>query len=64
VHCLSFFCAGQDPFVEGSLDTIRVRSDMAENGRLLKMTAKGGPLFDDDAAGSRPESGIMSIVVA
>ncbi len=50
--------------MEGSLDTIRVRSDMAENGRLLKMTAKGGPLFDDDAAGSRPESGIMSIVVA
>ncbi len=54
----------QDPFVEGSLDTIRVRGDMAETMRILRLTAKGGPLFDDAAAGSRPTSGILSVVVS
>ncbi len=50
--------------MEGSLDTIRVRGDMAETMRILRLTAKGGPLFDDDAAGNRPTSGILSVVVS
>jgi hypothetical protein len=52
--------------VEGSLDTIRVRPDFADLQRMLRLTAKGGPLFDDDAAAAddnRPASGVLSVVV-
>ena len=39
--------AAQDPFCEGSLDTVRVRKDFAEIQRQLQLRARGGPLFDD-----------------
>ena len=53
----------QDPFVEGSLDTVRVRADFAENARLLQLEAKGGPLYDTERAGMKTDSGVLSVVV-
>lgn len=49
--------------MEGSLDTIRVRADFAENARLLQLEAKGGPLYDMERAGVKTESGVLSVVV-
>lgn len=53
----------EDPFVEGSLDTIRVRADFAENARLLQMSAKGGPLYDMERPGCKTDSGVLSVMV-
>ncbi len=52
----------EDPFCEGSLDTIRVRKDIAEIQRLLQLRARGGPLFDDAfERPNRPTTGIMQV---
>jgi len=55
------FLSSQDPFSEGSLDTVRVRKDIAEIQRLLQQRARGGPLFDDAFEGARPATGILHV---
>lgn len=60
----------QDPFVEGSLDTVRVRHDLGEVMRMLQAGAtgaKGGPLYAEVAAAAgdaRAKSGVLSVVVS
>lgn len=54
----------QDPFVENSLDTIHVRADFAETARLLRVTAKGPPLHDDETGvAGRPTSCVLTTVI-
>lgn len=53
----------EDPFIEGSLDTIRVRADLTETANLLYMGAAGGPLYDPKAHAPFGTSGVLSVSV-
>ena len=52
----------EDPFCEGSLDTVRVRKDFAEMQRMLRLRATGGPLFDDGfEQPERQSTGVLQV---